>query len=413
MTIATLIGSGLTALGLFLLHRRTGMGRQLHGAAAAGDAASLAQNMLARDMATEDLRRYIGFQRMEAPLFDSERGVVQYHAQPDGAPAEIAIHPADCAEFAAAAGREEAIVEFLPAEGQDFKSHLLILRGNRGGPCWATGLLVTLKPSRRIIDILAKQARLIDLGRAAATIGHEIKQPLFTIAVAAESLRILATKAHNRDDAAHMLDRIDRIADQVSRTQGIIEHISHYGKMDGDLSRHADIIEAARAAHGFLAPVIEEQRIDVEMTLADGRQEARASRIELEQVFVNALQNAVDAIGMRRSQGWDGAGRIAITVERKGATIRCRVMDNGVGLGPSVGISAFNAFFTTKSDKGTGIGLYISHGIVTRAGGTIALHPAEGGLSEREDAYEGEDRQNRQGTVLEIEFPATDPAAIA
>ena len=111
--------------------------------------------------------------------------------------------------------------------------------------------------------------------------------------------------------------------------------------------------------------------------------------------------------------GWDGAGRIAITVERKGATIRCRVMDNGVGLGPSVGISAFNAFFTTKSDKGTGIGLYISHGIVTRAGGTIALHPAEGGLSEREDACEGEDRQNRRGTVLEIEFPATDPAAMA
>ena len=403
MTIGMLIGSGVTvALGLFLLHRLTGMRRPLHGSAVSGDAVGLA-----RDIAAEDLRHYIDFQRMGAPLFDSERGVVQYHAHPDGALNEIAIHPADCAEFVAAAGREEAIVEFLPAEGQDFENHLLILRGNRGGPCWATGLLVTIKPSRRIIDILAKQARLIDLGRTAATIGHEIKQPLFTIAVAAESLRILATRVHDGDDASHMLDRIDRIAEQVSRTQGIIEHISHYGKADNDLSRHANIIEAVSAAHSFLAPMIEDQRIDVEMALAEGRHEARASHIELEQVFVNALQNAVDAIGIRRSQGWDGAGRIAITVERNGATIRCRVMDNGIGLGPSVGISAFNAFFTTKSDKGTGIGLYISQGIVTRAGGTIALYPVEGGQCTCGDG------KNRQGTVLEIEFPATDPVTIA
>ncbi|GLT02915.1 hypothetical protein GCM10007897_43440 [Sphingobium jiangsuense] len=391
MTVWMLIGGGLAiVLGLLLFR-----GLRIRAGAADSGGGAMDAECLALAMAAKDLRRYIGFRRMENPVFDPERGIVHYLALPDRAPAEIPVHPADCAEFAAAAGQEEAIVEFLPADRQDFESHLLILRGNRDGACWRTGLMVTLKQPRRVVDLLAKQARLVDLGRAAAAIGHEIRQPLFTIAVAAESLRILAAKAQDRDDAAQMLDRIDRIAQQVSRTQGIIENVSRYGRTDSDMARDADIVEAVRAAHGFLTPMIDDRKIDVTMTLAEGRHEVRTSRIELEQLFVNAIQNAIDAIDMRRGQGWDGAGRIDITVERDGPAVRCRVADNGVGLAPSVGISAFNAFFTTKSDTGTGLGLYISRGIVTRAGGTIALRPAGDG----------------QGAVLEIELPVAAPAA--
>jgi len=395
MTIWILIGGGFTIFLCLLLLCRP---RRAPGTAwVDGRRVVLDEECIALAMAAGDLRDFIGFRRMEDPAFDPDRGIVHYRTPHDGAPAEIPVHPADCATFADAAGKESAVIEFLPADGQDFESHLLILRDSRGGPCWGTGLMVTLKQPRRVVDLLAKQARLVDLGRAAAAIGHEIRQPLFTIAVAAESLRILAARARDRIDAPQMLDRIDRIAEQVSRTQGIIENVSRYGKADSDTSCDADIVQAIRAAHGFLAPMIEDRKIDVTMTPAEGLLEVRTSRIELEQLFVNALQNAVDAIEMRRGRGWEDAGRIDIVVERDGTAIRCRVSDNGIGIGPGVGVSAFNAFFTTKSDMGTGLGLYISRGIVTRAGGTIALRPAESG----------------QGAVLEIELPAAEAAVAA
>ncbi|MBO9580466.1 MAG: hypothetical protein J7498_06205 [Sphingobium sp.] len=339
-----------------------------------------------------DLHRSIGLKLMRDVTFDAERGVLRYTevrlvAEP--AQAQIQVHPEDCARFRVAAGLAETVIEFRSATSTEFECLLITLHDSIGGMGWGSGVMVQLNQPRHLDDIMAKQARLADLGNVASSIGHEIKQPLFTIAVAAESLRLLATKGQSGLIDPQILGRIDRISEQVGRARDIIEHVTRYGKASNAEPVAIDVTETMRRALSFLTPAIEDQGIDVNMAIDEGPLWALMSQVELEQVFVNALQNAIDAIVTRRSAGWTGQGAIDLRVMSAGATIACAVGDNGLGLAPSIAQSAFSAFFTTKADKGTGLGLYISRQIVTRAGGHITLRQADD-----------------SGAVLEIELPA-------
>ncbi len=338
-----------------------------------------------------DLNRSIGLKLMREVRFDAEQGILGYtDVRLVGEPVRtsIQVHPDDCAQFRMAGDSSEAVIEFRLATATDFECLLVTLHDSRGGLQWASGVMVQLNRPRHLDDIMAKQARLADLGNVASSIGHEIKQPLFTIAVAAESLRLLATRGQSGLTDPQIIGRVDRISEQVGRARDIIEHITRYGKSAQAELAAVDVGDIMRRAHSFLESALDDQRIDVNMAIGDPLW-AVVSRVELEQVFVNAIQNAIDSIVARRAGGWNGQGAIELSVASSGSTVVCAVADNGLGLAPSIAQSAFSAFFTTKSDEGMGLGLYISRQIVERAGGQIALRQAEG-----------------DGAILEIELPA-------
>jgi two-component system C4-dicarboxylate transport sensor histidine kinase DctB/two-component system sensor histidine kinase TtrS len=234
------------------------------------------------------------------------------------------------------------------------------------------------EPAARLLRSAAGKTRLAELGQLSCTIAHELRQPLFTISMASENLRLmLDTDAGDRD---RMRQSVHRIAEQVQRAQTIIDQTLAYATGVDTPPDVADLGEAAANATGFLAGLLERSDVEMKADWSIAPAFVGVSRIEMEQVFVNLLRNAVESIEDRRRAGWQGAGKVVLTIERVGANVRCIITDNGAGLTPQLSEAAFEPFFTTKARNGTGLGLHICRQILAKAGGVIRLvpGPAEG-----------------------------------
>lgn len=228
-----------------------------------------------------------------------------------------------------------------------------------------------LGEARQLFDSLAAKSRLADLGEQSSALAHELRQPLFSISVANENLRMML----GRSDMTHgQLDKaITRIAEQVERAQIIIERTLAYasGRDMGTVS--ADIGLAASNAVEFLRPLFETADIEIDGGGAHMHAEVALCQVEAEQIFVNILRNAAESIEARREAGWLGSGRIAIRIARRDGTLECTVLDNGAGLAREVEQAVFEPFFTTKPRVGTGLGLHICRQALDKVGGTVRL----------------------------------------
>ncbi len=327
-----------------------------------------------------DLKRSIDLRLMSDIRFVPETGRLSFiEVRLSEVPImeELQVHASDCPLFVEATGSDEAIIEFRTAQGEDFESLILTLRQSVG-PCqWASGMIVKLWQPKRLREIMTRQARLVDLGGMASAISHEIKQPLFTIAIAAESVHLLLGKPAGAERDAQLAARATRIGDQVERAREIIDRISLYGRVDSLESSSTDVAAALHAARSFLAALLHDRGIAVTIDIGPGAHIVDMPRIALEQVLVNAIQNAADAIESRREAGPCDAGNIGLAVTIVTGQIICSVTDDGTGLKAGLADTAFEAFFTTKpATKGTGLGLFISRQIVMEAGGDIRLLPA-------------------------------------
>lgn len=229
------------------------------------------------------------------------------------------------------------------------------------------------EPAARLLRSAAGKTRLAELGQLSCTIAHELRQPLFTISMASENLRLMLDAEGS--DRERMQQSVRRIADQVQRAQTIIDQTLAYATGVDTVPDVADLGEAATNAIDFLAGLIEASNVEIKADWSIAPAFVGVSRIEMEQVFVNLVRNAVDSIEDRRRAGWRGRGRIVLTIERLDANVRCIITDNGAGLTPQLSEAAFQPFFTTKAQNGTGLGLHICRQILAKAGGVIRLVP--------------------------------------
>lgn len=231
------------------------------------------------------------------------------------------------------------------------------------------------------------RSRLAELGARASAIGHELRQPLFTISMASENLRAMLDRPEIPRQKFEQA--IDRIAEQVERAQTIIARTLELAT--GAPARHAlaDPAKAMGNAIRFLDSLL--GGIEVTARSAQGSPAflVAIDQVEMEQIFVNILRNAVDSIRTRLHASGGGVGRIDATFATdEDGRLRCTVRDNGAGLSQGVPQTGFRPFFTTKSSEGTGLGLYISESIVAAAGGEIHLRAGE-----------------KEGAVVEIVLP--------
>lgn len=235
--------------------------------------------------------------------------------------------------------------------------------------------LETVEPAN---EPLLHQARLIDLGATASMILHELRQPLFTIGLAAENGLAVLTNVEG-EAAAAAAKKFQRITTQVDRMMTIIPRLLAYSRPADDPASLTSVHAAIDAATTLMSPVAR----DADIRLVVDTQAVRDAWVQmnqtyLEQVIVNALRNAFDACGaIARERGQRevrvvatcGSGRVTVDVE-----------DTGPGLAPEAAKHAFDAFYTTKDvGKGTGLGLHICRLIVARAGGTATLCNRDGG----------------------------------
>lgn len=233
--------------------------------------------------------------------------------------------------------------------------------------------------AERLADARAAAAgRLAAMGEMAAGLAHELKQSLQAIMMAATNARA----AVGRGDTAKAEGRLERIQAQVRRTAELIENLRRFarGHDAGAPPERIAIPDVVGAVCGILAAAMRDGGIAVEEAYGDPVPEALVHRVALEQVLVNLLLNARDAMA---AQPPDRPRRIRIEADRL-PDGRCRitVADTGGGIPPAILPRLFQPFTTSKGpDKGTGLGLSICHGMLGAMGGSIAAaNDAEGAV---------------------------------
>jgi PAS domain S-box-containing protein len=205
---------------------------------------------------------------------------------------------------------------------------------------------------------LAHVARVACLGALTASIGHEVNQPLSGIITNASTcLRMLAADPPNIDGARETARRTirdgNRAADVITRLRAL------FSKKDVT-TEPVDLNEATREVIALLRSELQRSRVILHAELADDLPPATGDRVQLQQVILNLLRNASEAM----SGVDDRPRKLVIRTEREEDNrVRLTVQDAGVGLGPQGADKLFEAFYTTKSG-GMGIGLFVSRSII-------------------------------------------------
>jgi two-component system sensor histidine kinase DctS len=219
--------------------------------------------------------------------------------------------------------------------------------------------------SRRQHAELAHVLRVATMGETVAQIAHEINQPLASIANFANGL--IARLDRDRVDLAAMRTVADEIAGEAVRASEVIRRLRNFLRKSEPKLVHCDANDVVRDALRLVEPDIRQHAIQLDLALAPQALPIEVDRVQVEQVVLNLLRNAVEALAACP----DGARHLAVATELcAGHEVTVCVRDTGIGLPEAAGEAIFDAFFTTKCD-GLGLGLSISRSIVQAHGGGL------------------------------------------
>jgi PAS domain S-box-containing protein len=234
---------------------------------------------------------------------------------------------------------------------------------------------------------LARAARVTTLGELTASIAHEINQPL--AAMVANGNAGLSLLKRATPDVAEARDAFTCIVDDGLRAAEVIESIRAMFKNVDQEKTPIDINKLVRDMLGLMLGELRASHVSVETKLNDNLPDVRANRVQLQQVILNLIRNAIEAMHSVTNRA--RVLRIGSAIhERDGVLVS--VEDSGTGLNPKDTARIFDSFFTTKP-QGTGMGLSISRSIIQGHQGRLW-------------ATSGTD----QGAVFNVLLPAARPA---
>lgn len=256
--------------------------------------------------------------------------------------------------------------------------HLAVEADSVFGHAEAVGLLMDISERKLATSQLLQADKMASLGRMVAGIAHELNQPLNFIKMASLNLREQTTRG--RIDAARFCAKLENILAHVNRASSIILQMRIFGRTPSEAPRPMHVREAVDAVLTMVGPQLEADGIYVDTTGCAENVIVRALPVLLEQVLLNLLLNANDAIHTRHTSDEKHAGWIKITAQRQNRQAVIMVEDNGTGLSNDIIPVLFEPFFTTKPPKkGTGLGLSISYGIIRDLGGNLRAENTENG----------------------------------
>ncbi|MGH7579184.1 MAG: PAS domain-containing sensor histidine kinase [Gemmatimonadales bacterium] len=241
------------------------------------------------------------------------------------------------------------------------------------------GLLIDIDDRKTIEEALrsselrlSRAAQTAIAGEFAASVAHEINQPLSGIITNASTcLRMLAADPPNVDGA---LETARRTIRDGNRASDVITRLRALFRKQGTMTESVDLNEAAREVIALLVGELQSSRVVVHTKLADDLPPVTGDRVQLQQVILNLLRNASDAMS-----GVDDRPRqLVVSSERdEGELVRLTVRDSGVGFESRHVERLFDAFYTTKRD-GMGIGLSVSRSIIESHQGRLWATPNDG-----------------------------------
>jgi signal transduction histidine kinase len=229
-----------------------------------------------------------------------------------------------------------------------------------------TGL--RLRDQQRELARMASNARAGAMGMALA---HEISQPLSTVAAYLHAARRLLQSSVGNEPVVNALVKAEA---EAQRAREVLERIRDFVS-SGDLNLSAlDLSAVARKIAALCGEEAAERGIQVEVESAAPVPPVQADGVQIEQVLINLIGNAIDAVSERP----EPRGRVTIRVATRGDAVAIEVEDNGRGVAPELAHNIFDAYQTTKP-RGMGLGLHLSRRIVQRHAGRLWWEPASTG----------------------------------
>lgn len=221
---------------------------------------------------------------------------------------------------------------------------------------------------------LRKADRLATMGALASGVAHEVATPLGVILARSEQLAA-------RVDDERSRRAVRAIVEQTERIDAVVRGFLDLARGTRPVFRTEEPRRLVDEAVALVGHRFERSGVTLEVQVADGLPALRCEPLLLEHVLVNLLLNACDACR--------AGGRVVVTAEHDGGHLRFRVEDDGVGITLEQAARAKEPFFTTKAERGTGVGLAIAGEIVEHHRGRLTLAP----------------RVGARGTVATVELP--------
>ncbi|NDW02252.1 ATP-binding protein [Salipiger sp. PrR002] len=226
-------------------------------------------------------------------------------------------------------------------------------------------------------DLRATQATLVQsekmaaLGRMSAAIVHEVSQPLAAMEATLTAAEFGLSRAPEQTAV-----RLQSARGLIRRMQRMTKHLKNFSRREAAPLSPVAVTEVARSALALAQPRADAAGVQLQFTPPDRPLMVRAGQARLEQVLVNLLHNAIEAVE-------PGHGEVALAVETQGDELILRVRDNGPGIPPEVLPRVTEPFFSTKiGGEGLGLGLAICFEVVQQFGGRLDIRSGPGGGAE-------------------------------
>jgi signal transduction histidine kinase len=226
-------------------------------------------------------------------------------------------------------------------------------------------------------------AKMATIGRLAASVAHEINNPLAIINEKAGLIEDLVQRDEERPHGERILRNLQSITRSVERCGNVTHRLLGFTRSKESRAESLDLADLLQEVLDFTGKEAAHRNIMVETRVAEGTPPVLADRGQLQQIFLNIVNNAFAAVP-------DG-GRIDLIVDStRAGWITVAVKDNGVGIPEDKLPHIFEPFFSTKGEFGTGLGLSITYDLVQKSGGRINISSKLG-----------------EGTAVTVELPTS------
>jgi len=264
-------------------------------------------------------------------------------------------------------------------DGSTFPMELAVGEMRSGAQHFFTGFVRDLterqQTEARLQELQAELvhvSRLTAMGEMASALAHELNQPLSAIANYMKgSRRLLEGTTDAR--AEQVRDAMDKAADQALRAGQIIRRLRDFVARGESERRVEDVKKLVEEASALALVGAKDKGVRVRFEFAPRVDFVLADKVQVQQVLLNLMRNAVEAM-----EGCERREMVVATAAAADDMVEISVSDTGSGIAPEIGANLFQAFVTTKA-QGMGVGLSISRTIIEAHGGSIAPRPNLGG----------------------------------
>ena len=234
---------------------------------------------------------------------------------------------------------------------------------------------------------LVQSDKLAALGKMAAGVAHEINNPLAVILQKTGWMEDLLAdeKFQSSENIDEFKTSISKIEEHVERARKVVHNMLGYTRKMEPRLEDVDINATLNQTITLLENYARLNDIDIQTDLSDNLPVIASDQAKLQQVFLNLISNAIDAI--------EKEGSVEVISRHDDARIYVAITDNGPGIPEEIQRNIFDPFYSTKdTGKGTGLGLWVCHSIIEQMGGHIRLESKVG-----------------KGAIFTVDLPITIP----